>query len=110
MSLLPRALLKNYSQDALKPLEDECNAFDKVDFFSSPQAASHNVSIQSNRTQLVGTVGKIPNLFGFHNVDLEQLRKEKKFLALPPESWLDYERRTKSSLMSTRHQYVGKFA
>ena len=30
MSLLPRALLKNYSQDALKPLEDECNAFDKV--------------------------------------------------------------------------------
>jgi len=90
MSLLPRALLKNYSQDALKPLEDECNAFDKVDFFSSPQAASHNVSIQSNRTQLVGTVGKIPNLFGFHNVDLERLRKEKKFLALPPESWLDF--------------------
>ena len=62
----------------------------RVDFFSSPQAASHNVSIQSNRTQLVGTVGKIPNLFGFHNVDLERLRKEKKFLALPPESWLDF--------------------
>jgi hypothetical protein len=90
MSLLPRALLKNYSQDALKPLEDECNAFEKIDFFSSPQAASHNVSISSNRTQLVGTVGKIPNLFGFHNVDLERLRKEKKFLALPPESWLDF--------------------
>ena len=90
MSLLPRALLKNYSQDALKPLEDECSSFEKIDFFSSPQAASHNVSISSNRTQLVGTVGKIPNLFGFHNVDLERLRKEKKFIALPPESWLDF--------------------
>ena len=109
MSLLPRALLKNYSQDALKPLEDECNAFDKVDFFSSPQAASHNVSIQSNRTQLVGTVGKIPNLLdsqrGFRTVT----EREKVPRVTAGELARFYERRTKSSFMSTRHQYVGKF-
>jgi hypothetical protein len=90
MSLVPRSLLKNYSQDNLKPLElSEKSSFASTDF-SSPQSASLNVSVTSNPLKIVGRVGKIPNLFGFANVDVDTLRTMDKFRALPHESQMDF--------------------
>jgi len=91
MSLVPRIVHKNYSHENLKPLESGVSEkkFENVDF-SSPQAASLNVSVTSNPSKIVGRVGKVPNLFGFANVDLDTLRRMEKFRALPHESLIDF--------------------
>ena len=83
--LVPRTILKKSNEKhSIKPLPVEKPDIGAIDW-TAPQSLSNGCSVRSNHeSMVVGKVGRIPNLFGFVNLDVDVLRRRcRSFRALP---------------------------